>query len=346
MSLNYTEEKTRAKKTTQIIKELDTLYNLGYRGDINFVDDNFIGNKSKAKELLLAIKEWSIKHDYPFYYSTETSINIADDEELLILMRDVDFKMVFVGIETTDENVLKMTNKKQNTNRKLAENIKKIQGYGITVVGGFICGFDNELKGSTEIMADAIKKNNICIPMIGLLYALPNTQLTKRLEKENRLFKDYANLKETDIDQSTSGINFITKRSRIEILKEYLNLITDVYSIKNYFNRCLKLGQALRVKNKFKPSLKTKLKYGLAFIKTIFKIGIKPSTSYYYWRNILVIFFTNISSFTSVVSNMAMYIHFRKQKNNLTNLISKELNKIIEIGEEKFYKEMGILKMS
>ena len=334
--------KTRAKTKEQIIKELDTLYNLGYRGDINFVDDNFIGNKVKAKELLLAIKEWSIEHNYPYYYSTEASINIADDDELLSLMRDIDFKMVFIGIETTDEDVLKMTKKKQNTNRILSENISKIQSYGITVTGGFIYGFDNEAKGSSLLMAEAIAKNSICIPMIGLLYAMPNTQLTKRLEKENRLFQNHGDMGKEDIDQATSGINFITKRSRIEILKEYLDLILEVYSIKNYFNRCLKLGQSLKIQNKFKPSLKTKFKYGIGFVKTIFKIGLYPSTFYYYWRNLILILITNFSSFSAVVNNMAMFLHFRKQKNNLVDKISKELKKIIEIGEEKFYQEMGI----
>jgi radical SAM superfamily enzyme YgiQ (UPF0313 family) len=108
------------------------------------MDDNFIGHKTKAKKVLLAVKEWSEDHNYPFFFSTEASINLADDEELLGLMRDLDFRYLFIGIESADENVLESSQKRQNLNRKLFDDLHKIYSYGMVVNGGFIMGFDNE----------------------------------------------------------------------------------------------------------------------------------------------------------------------------------------------------------
>ena len=108
--------KPRTKTPEQIINELQYLYNIGYRGHIDFVDDNFIGNKRDVKKVLAAINEWSIANNHPFYFSTEASINLANDEDLLELMRDVDFRFVFIGIETPETKILELAQKKQNLN--------------------------------------------------------------------------------------------------------------------------------------------------------------------------------------------------------------------------------------
>lgn len=321
-------KKPRIKTPQQIVSELDTLYNLGYRGHVDFVDDNLIGLKEKAKQMLLAVKDWSEKHNYPFFYSTEASINLADDDELLGLMQDLDFRYIFIGIESADQNVLNSANKKQNLNRKLIDDIYKLNRHGMVVNGSFIVGFDNESNGSASRIVEIIEKGNLCMSMINLLYALPDTQLTRRLEKENRLLGDFAEFSEpdiSDIDLTIAGLNFSTKRPKSEIINDYIYILTEIYSTENYFNRCLNLGKVLRTHYRHKPSWKRKIKYAIAFLKMVMRLGLRPSTAYYYWRNIVVILFTRISSIETVINLMAMYVHFHRQSRFISDLMKKNL---------------------
>src|ERR1043165_2390488 len=148
-------------------------------------------------------------HDYPFEFSTEASINLADDEELLQQMKDANFFAVFVGIESPDPETLKQMSKKQNTKRNRAGCVHKIYSYGMFVTAGFIVGFDTEKMSMADSMADFIEDCAIPVCMVGLLYALPNTQLTRRLAKEGRLHTghDVMNVSNAG-DQCMIGINF------------------------------------------------------------------------------------------------------------------------------------------
>ena len=137
----------RTKTTPQMLAELDRLYELGYRGHVDFVDDNLIGNKKAVKAFLPDLKKWLEEHDYPFEFTTEASINLADDPELLRLMNEANFVGVFVGIESPDPETLRQMKKKQNTRRSIPDSIHKIYAAGMFVTAGFIVGFDNE-KGS------------------------------------------------------------------------------------------------------------------------------------------------------------------------------------------------------
>jgi radical SAM superfamily enzyme YgiQ (UPF0313 family) len=123
----------RAKTNQQMLAELDRLYQLGYRGHVDFVDDNLIGNKKAVKGFLPHLARWNEDHDYPFEFSTEASINLSDDQELMRLMRDANFFGVFVGIESPDPMTLTLMKKKQNTRRNIAESIHKIYSYGMFV---------------------------------------------------------------------------------------------------------------------------------------------------------------------------------------------------------------------
>lgn len=315
----------RTKTSEQIISELDTLFELGYRGHIDFVDDNLIGHKSDVKQMLRFVKKWSQKNGYPFFFSSEASINIADDENLLNLMEEVDLRYLFIGIESPDDKILKSCQKSQNINRKLRDDLKKIYAHGIIVNGGFILGFDNETKHTARSISDTIQDGNICIAMVGFLYALPNTQLTRRLIKENRLFESANLLDETNsksIDQTINGLNFSTKRPRGEIVTDFIYILKSIYGPKNYFDRCLHLGFNLRVRRKHRPSFTRRMTTVGAFLKLIVKLGISPQTGYYFWRNIFVLVFSHPSSVEEIVNLMVMYIHFRKQtKYSIKSLI-------------------------
>lgn len=253
----------RAKTNAQILSELDRLYELGHRGNINFVDDNLIGNKKAVKALLGPLIEWQKQHGYPFELLTEASINLADDDELLRLLREANFQNIFVGIETPDEDTLVATRKKQNTRRSIAESIARIHASGIQVLAGFILGFDGDRETIAKDMIECIEASAIPVCMIGLLTALPETQLSRRLEKEGRLNPaedlDFTRIFDaTDVgDQSTAGLNFRTIRSRRAILSDYKTVLDAVYEPRAYFGRVATAGR------RFKRSLN--VPFSLAF---------------------------------------------------------------------------------
>src|SRR5262245_40040820 len=202
----------RSKTTSQVLAELEALYALGYRGHVDFVDDNLIGNKKALKLFLPELKNWQIVRDYPFEFSTEASVNLADDDILLQMMREANFFGVFVGIESPDPETLVSMKKKQNTRRDIVESVHKIYAAGLFVTAGFILGFDTERSSVSDAITDFIEASAIPMCMVGLLYALPNTQLTRRLASEGRLHADHEIAATNGGDQCTTGLNFDTKR--------------------------------------------------------------------------------------------------------------------------------------
>ena len=240
----------RFKTPSQMLAELDTLYRMGYRGQLDFVDDNFIGNKKAVKAFLPHLIEWQKAHGYPFSLSTEASINLADDDVLLGLMREANFGIIFVGIESPETDTLVSMQKKQNTRRVMADNIHKLYGAGILVIAGFILGFDTEKDGVADSMIDCIEATSIPMCTLGLLFALPRTQLTRRLAKERRLFSvSYLQRRsaETGVgDQCVSGLNFETKRPRRDVLVDYRHVLDRIYSPDAFFGRVQNVATMLR----------------------------------------------------------------------------------------------------
>jgi radical SAM superfamily enzyme YgiQ (UPF0313 family) len=221
--------KPRTKTAPQMLAELDTLYALGYRGHVDFVDDNLIGNKKAVRAFLPHLKAWQEAHDFPFEFSTEASINIADDAELLELMRACGFFAIFVGIESPDPDTLVAMKKKQNTRRSLTESVHRIYDAGIMVTAGFIIGFDSERGSIAGPMADFIEDAAIPVAMVGLLSALPNTQMTRRLISEGRLHEGHDFHPDGKGDQCVQGLNFQTVRPRREILEDFSQVLRRIY---------------------------------------------------------------------------------------------------------------------
>src|SRR2546430_4074591 len=174
------------KSPAQMVAELELLYARKWRGPVFIVDDNFIGNKRKAKELLPVLAEWNTRHGRPFRFYTEASVNLADDQELLQMMKDASFDRVFLGIETPAEESLKEAQKMQNTHRSLLESVRRIQHYGMEVMAGFIVGFDNDPEDIFDRQVNFIQESAIPLAMVGLLLALPGTQLYRRLLKDRK----------------------------------------------------------------------------------------------------------------------------------------------------------------
>ena len=333
--------RSRTKTPEQIIIELQTLYDLGYRGHIDFVDDNFIGNKKNVKSVLPAIKDWSISNNYPFYFTTESSINLSDDDELLQMMQDVDFRYVFVGIETPDESVLLLTNKKVNVKRSINKSINKIYSYGMVVNAGFILGFDNETEQTAENMISCIQDSGISMAMLGLLYALPNTQLTRRLKKEGRLFEDDSTLsKTTEIDQMTSGLNFVTTRPRINVLQDHIQVLKKIYDPKTYYERVVYTGLRLKPAGKHRPNVRQIVNTSWAFIKLCSVAGFNKTTGLLYWKTLFTVLFKNPRAIEPTVNLAAMFLHFHKNSIFIINLINIEINKLQKARGKKPREEM------
>jgi hypothetical protein len=303
----------RTKTAEQVLAELDRLYALGYRGHVDFVDDNLIGNKKAVKAFLPHLKAWQEKHDYPFELSTEASVNLADDEELLGLMRDANFFAVFVGIESPDTETLKLMQKKQNTRRSLSDSVRRIYDAGLFVISGFIVGFDNEQGGVAPGVATLIKDAAIPVAMVGLLYALPNTQLTRRLEREGRLFVPEETVDDGEVhgDQCTAGLNFIMKRPRRDALHDYRTILAEVYTPAAYFQRLRDVGEALRVP---KRPLKVVLAAARRDAKKFFRLmrGItltRPDMRREVWATLWHVARRNPDALTSVIRMSALYVH-------------------------------------
>ena len=240
----------RTKTTVQVLAELDALRDMGHRGRVDFVDDNLIGNKKALKALLPDLIAWQKRHGYPFVFSTEASINLADDNELLDLMHRANFYLIFVGIESPDPETLRLMQKKQNTRRSIPESVHRIQAAGILVIGGFILGFDNEKERVGDGIVELIQDASIPVALISLLWALPNTQLSRRLKQEGRLYprSEFLESRKFEGDHGMPGLNFITKRPRQEILADYREVVARTYTPQAFFGRLRRAGLNLGVK--------------------------------------------------------------------------------------------------
>ncbi|HEX7621388.1 MAG TPA: radical SAM protein, partial [Anaerolineales bacterium] len=224
----------RVKTSTQILAELDALYNLGWRESVFFVDDNLIGNKKHLRDdLLPALIEWRKgKRGMPF--NTEISINIADDEPLMNMMTQAGFDTVFIGVETPDNDSLAECNKKQNLHRDLVADIKRIQRAGLQVQGGFIIGFDNDTPSIFQKQVEFIQKSGIVTAIVGLLQAPMGTRLYKRMEQEHRLVGWSTG---DNVDGTT---NIIPKTMNLDVLQDgYRAVMKTLYAPKNYYARAL-----------------------------------------------------------------------------------------------------------
>lgn len=226
--------KPRTKEPSQLLAELDHLDALGWRGEIFLVDDNFIGNKRHVKRLLPVLLHWQRLHQWPFSFTTEASLDLAQDEELMIAMAMAGFKRVFLGIETPDQNSLKLTNKIQNTRHPLDLAVERITAHGLEVMAGFILGFDGETTGAGDRIVQFIERTGIPLAMVGILVALPNTALWHRLQKEGRLLESNDGF---DQGVQTHLLNFRPQRPMPEIAAEFLQAFATLYEPHTYLER-------------------------------------------------------------------------------------------------------------
>ena len=297
--------KHRTKNPRQFISELDSLRNQGWNGHVFIVDDNFIGNKRKLKtETLPLLDKWAEAHNYPFNFTTEASINLADDDELMNLMVKAGFKSVFVGIETPDEDSLAECGKFQNRGRDLTQAVKIMQRKGLQISGGFIVGFDHDTPSIFKRQIDFIQKSGIVTAMVGLLNAPKGTRLFKRLKTERRLLaEEYAN--------NTGGsINFVPRMKYQKLIKGYKEILETIYSQKKYYERIRtflkEYKPVVKTKNHISPSLV------LGVFKSFWTLGILEKGRRYFWKLLFYSLFKHPRAVPLVITMAANGFHFRK----------------------------------
>lgn len=305
--------KPRTKTSEQVLRELAALYQLGYRGHVDFVDDNFIGNKKAVMAFLPELLAWSRQRGFPFLFSTEATINLADDPKLLGMMEAVDFRYVFVGIETPEKDLLIHTQKKVNTLHPIVESVHRLLDHGMIVTAGFILGFDGETRGAAQSILACVETAGIPMAMVGLLTALPNTQLTRRLAREGRLHTASFLQQPGDVDQATSGLNFTPSRPRAEILEDYAALMRQVYSPRGYFGRVLTVARRLTRQPKQVGSMRGRWAELGALGALVWRLGFGRETACYFWRTLLTVLLTRPENFKAAMQLMALFLHFRRQ---------------------------------
>ena len=271
-------QNTRVKDTDQFLSEMSSLYEAEWKGPVFIVDDNFIGNKSRLKnEMLPALISWQEEHNYPFDFTTEVSINLSDDEELMNMMRQAGFSNCFIGIESSEEACLNECHKTQNQGRDLAECVKTMQRKGFNISGGFIIGFDNDPADIFDRQAKFIQKSGIVTAMVGLLNAPLGTRLYRRLKEEKRIIGGITG-------NNTDGVlNFIPKCRTDILINGYRSLMRKIYSPKLFFERI-----RIFLEEYSSPSRTVHLSSFSSirsFILVLLKLGVlKKDGKFYFWK--------------------------------------------------------------
>jgi radical SAM superfamily enzyme YgiQ (UPF0313 family) len=292
----------RTKTVPQIIAELNHLYRLGWRRGVFFVDDNLIGNKRILKaELLPALIDW--RRDKPsITFSTEASINLADDDELLRLMVAAGFNSVFVGIETPDDSSLAECSKKQNMKRDLVADVKRMQRAGLSVQGGFIVGFDHDTPSIFQRQIDFIQRSGIVTAMVGLLQAPPGTKLYERLKHEHRLVDKISG---DNVDGTTNIIPIMN----LDALRQgYRSILQRIYSPAFYYQR---IKTFLREYHPPKVAVRVDFASIAALFRSIYRLGIIGKERVQYWSLFFWTLFRRPRLFPIAITLAVYGYHFR-----------------------------------
>jgi radical SAM superfamily enzyme YgiQ (UPF0313 family) len=295
--------KPRTKTSDQIIAELDYLYSLGWRRNIFFVDDNFIGNKRILKEEVLpAIIEWR-KGKTGCFFQTEVSINLADDVELMDLMVKAGFNTVFVGIETPDDGSLEECHKNQNRGRNLIESVKRLQRKGLQVMGGFIIGFDSDTPSIFNTQIDFIQKSGIVTAMVGLLQAPLGTKLYDRMEQEGRIISDFSG------DNADGKSNIVPRMDQTVLHNGYKSVMGTLYSPEVFYKR---VKTFLTEYNPPTAPVHIEWQEIRALFRTIYQLGIKGVERVQYWNLIFWTLFRFPEKVPLAITFSVYGFHFRK----------------------------------
>jgi len=317
----------RTKTPEQVLAELERLYELGWRRSVFVVDDNFIGNKANAKQMLGALRPWQEQKGWPFNFSTEASMDLAQDQELMDRMVDCNFGSVFIGVETPDEASLIATKKRQNTKASLDDSVQRIAGNGLRIMAGFIIGFDGEQRGAGQRIVDFVERNHIPLTTFSMLQALPGTALWDRLKTEGRLREGEVHLNQTSLT------NFVPTRPVEEIADEYVQGFYELFDASRYLGRTYRhyrvLGTADVHNNPARRKHKAKRPRDPAALPALLTIvwrqGVVRKTRVAFWRYLWQMARHNRGGVGSYLGLCAYIEHFLPYRELVKEQISTQL---------------------
>lgn len=321
--------KPRTKAPEQLLKELDRLYELGWRRSIFMVDDNFIGNKRNVKLFLKELQPWMVEHQYPFSFATESSVDLANDQELMDLMVQCNFGAVFLGIETPDEASLTLTQKYQNTRDSLSEAVEAIARSGLRVMAGFIIGFDGEKSGAGARIVKFVEQTSIPTALFSMLQALPDTALWHRLEKEGRL-----RAKSSASGTQTTLMNFEPTRPLEEIAQEYIEAFWELYEPSKFLDRVYRHYRTLGTATYPKKGKGGKKEINWVIVRALLIIcwrqGALRSTRWQFWRNLWNMGRYNPGGIAPYLSVCAQIEHFLEYRQIVRREIEGQIAQFLE----------------
>jgi len=307
----------RYKTPDQVVEELETIYNAGWRRDVFFCDDNFIANKSRAREILDRVTRWNQRRGEPFRFWTQVSVNLGQDIDLIDRMTEANFSTVFVGIETPDDSILKRTRKFQNVHNPLVESLNNIKRNGLSVAGSFVVGFDGETEATSDRISELVEATDLPVFQLLVLQAPPHTNLSRRLQKEGRLLRE-----SMATDWVMMRPNFVPQRPEIEILEDFARLWDHLYEPSRFLRRTYNYYRAMRPtraamgqKADHSPretitSLNRPWKDFLCEIRAFFRLawsqGVRLPCRFQFWRQLFGIRYKNPSRLIKYVQTCAL----------------------------------------
>ena len=326
----------RTKTPEQMTRELEVLRDLGWRRPVFVVDDNFIGNKKNAKEMLRHLHRWQIANGFPFNFSTEASVDLAMDQELMDLMVDCNFGAVFLGLETPDPESLELTQKKQNLRQSLDDAVSKIAGNGLRIMAGFIVGFDGEKAGAGQRIVDFVERNNIPLTTFSMLQALPGTALWERLEREGRLRDGEAHLNQTSL------MNFVPTRPVEDIAAEYVAGFYELFDARKYLDRTYRHYRVLGAADVHNNPARRKRKAprpadpaaGRALRTILWRQGVVRKTRWVFWRYLWQMYRHNRGGVGSFLTLAGYIEHFLPYRESVRSQIQQQLEVFLATERE------------
>lgn len=298
----------RYKSPAQFVAELEDLRRRGWQEAVFIVDDNFVGNRARCRELLEAIIAWRQETRARMVFLTEASVNMAADPELLRLMVRAGFKKVFLGLETPSLESLRECRKLQNLRGDLTEAVRAIQSAGLEVMGGFIIGFDHDGPDIFQRQFEFIQKSGVVTAMVGLLQALPRSRLYRRLSREGRLRGDSGG------DNTLAALNFEPRLDREFVVENYRRLMRKLYEPRNYYQR---VRVFLEHHHAGGPRAKITGRGLLAIVRSMWLLGLVHRGRRAYWRLLGSTLLRHPAQLGVVVTLVITGHHFRRVANGL-----------------------------
>jgi radical SAM superfamily enzyme YgiQ (UPF0313 family) len=323
----------RTKSLAQILAEMEKLYALGYRGQLDFFDDNLAGHMKTVKPFLRGLADWLEAHDYPFQLSTSLTLNVARDPELLELLRAARFKYFLVGIETPDEDALRTARKQQNVGFSISAAADEIyRRSGATIHSGFLLGLDGEAADIADRIVRCIDDASIPWVMAGVVYPLPGTQLAKRLDREGRLFPRARNTVVAR-DQVSAGLQFKPERPAADVLRDLVRVMHHAFDPTNYFARCANVASRLNTIPKLFYSLHLTLRNARIFCRLVLVMLFARATRWPFLRALWQVVTKNPAGLEALVTLSVLYVHFSEMLPYCYDRIAEQQRAVAELGE-------------